>query len=166
MSTPAERWPTVAAHQLGPDDTQETRSGRGAGQTGYLLHLIGGLEGFDRTLKEQGGGCAICGRIPDPGQQRAFHVDHDHSTGMVRGVLCGQCNVGLGYFADDEDSLTQAIMYLRHWRSGHWTAQAPTPDYSGPGRRRGAPPRPKAQHEPIRIVPRHPKQSERKRKAS
>ncbi len=58
-------------------------------------------------IAEQGGMCAICEERP------AEHVDHDHETGEVRGVLCFTCNVGLGNFRDRPDLLTKAERYLR-----------------------------------------------------
>ena len=57
-------------------------------------------------IEEQGGVCAIC-RTAKP-----IHTDHDHTTGFVRGVLCGPCNMGLGQFADDPQRLKGAIDYL------------------------------------------------------
>ena len=53
---------------------------------------------FDELLAEQGGVCAICGAA-DP-----QHVDHDHRTGWVRGILCFNCNGGLGQFRDSPTS--------------------------------------------------------------
>jgi hypothetical protein len=64
------------------------------------------LEEFAALLTSQGGGCAICGK-PDPD-----NVDHDHATGRVRGILCWNCNVGVGQFEDSEDRLAAALHYL------------------------------------------------------
>lgn len=70
---------------------------------------------FDRLLVEQDGRCAICG-TDEPGGRGGFHVDHDHETGQVRGLLCDLCNRGLGYFADDVERLLAAVDYLRRAR--------------------------------------------------
>lgn len=59
----------------------------------------------------QNGCCAICGY--KFGQKTGdMKVDHDHSTGAVRGLLCDLCNRGLGMFRDSQDNLTKAISYL------------------------------------------------------
>jgi hypothetical protein len=57
-------------------------------------------------VASQGGLCAICGERP------AVHVDHDHVTGAVRGVLCFPCNAALGQFKDRIDLLARAASYL------------------------------------------------------
>ena len=56
---------------------------------------------------KQAGKCAICDTIP-----ARFHLDHDHATGKWRSLLCHNCNVGLGFFADDPIRLASAIEYL------------------------------------------------------
>jgi hypothetical protein len=61
----------------------------------------------DVLVAAQGGRCAICREAP------AEHVDHDHQTGRVRGILCFNCNGGLGQFRDRHDVLTLAIAYLQ-----------------------------------------------------
>jgi hypothetical protein len=61
---------------------------------------------FDALVAAQGGLCALCReRVPE-------HVDHDHVTGVVRGVLCSGCNQGLGNFRDSVAALRNAIDYL------------------------------------------------------
>lgn len=50
---------------------------------------------YDRMLSAQGGRCAICKTDKSLGRGR-FHVDHDHVTGRVRGILCHLCNTALG----------------------------------------------------------------------
>lgn len=57
------------------------------------------------------GACEICGRQPRNGYQ--LSIDHDHATGKFRGLLCNQCNTGLGQFQDSPGVLTNAIAYLR-----------------------------------------------------
>lgn len=60
-------------------------------------------------LASQGNACAICCTQPN-GQRLA--VDHDHTTGKVRGLLCGHCNKALGLFGDDADRLRKAAEYV------------------------------------------------------
>jgi hypothetical protein len=68
-------------------------------------------EQYDAMLKEQCGRCAIC-CTEKPGGKGRFHVDHDHATGKVRGLLCSSCNRGLGYLKDDEKILYCAWYYI------------------------------------------------------
>lgn len=65
---------------------------------------------FDELLVAQGGVCAICGRPPR--EDISLHVDHEHETGRVRGLLCFRCNNALGDFDDDPVLLRHAIEYL------------------------------------------------------
>lgn len=69
------------------------------------------VEDYDRMATEQGGGCAICGG--QPSRTKYLHVDHDHATGEIRGLLCDACNLGLGKFRDDPTIIANAIAYLR-----------------------------------------------------
>ena len=87
---------------------QETRQRLYGGSRHYHLtrrYGIGAKE-VEELIRKQDGTCAICGR-PDPA-----HVDHDHVTGKIRGVLCFNCNGGLGQFCDDIATLRLAIVYL------------------------------------------------------
>lgn len=70
-------------------------------------------EEFTEILTAQDGKCAICGTTDWPGRHNKPHVDHCHETGLVRGVLCTNCNSGLGQFRDRTDLLEAAIAYLR-----------------------------------------------------
>jgi len=65
-----------------------------------------------KMLEDQDHKCAIC-REPIAFNGQQCHVDHDHVTGVIRGLLCGRCNRGLGHFRDSMKLLQQAIEYLR-----------------------------------------------------
>jgi Recombination endonuclease VII len=71
------------------------------------------IEEYEVLEKAQRGLCAICGSPPPgSGRNQYLHVDHDHETGDVRGLLCHLCNLGLGSFRDRGDLLKSAIDYL------------------------------------------------------
>jgi len=61
--------------------------------------------------KLAGGKCQICGDRFS--KENPAHIDHDHNTGIVRGVLCRCCNSGLGLFKDSPDVLKLAVEYLK-----------------------------------------------------
>ncbi len=69
---------------------------------------------YNLMLQEQNYGCAICG-APNAGP-KTFSVDHDHTTGKVRGLLCRGCNVGIGNLKDDPALLEKAIEYINFHR--------------------------------------------------
>lgn len=66
---------------------------------------------YERMVESQDGRCAICG-TDKPGRYGVFCVDHCHSSGAVRGLLCQPCNHGLGNFKDSIARLAKAINYL------------------------------------------------------
>lgn len=71
-------------------------------------------EAFVVLVAEQGNACAICRDPLDAHKRnRRAHVDHDHKTGEVRGILCGRCNPALGAFRDRPELLEAAAQYLR-----------------------------------------------------
>jgi hypothetical protein len=74
----------------------------------YLLKYRYGIDvdDFERMLARQGGLCAICKVVP------GTFVDHCHQSGQVRGVLCFNCNNGLGHFGDNTVLLELAALYL------------------------------------------------------
>jgi hypothetical protein len=86
----------------------------------WYAHNIS-LEDYTSILESQNGVCAICGSTENS-NEKWFYVDHDHkccptqsrSCGKcIRGLLCNNCNIGLGYFSDNSDTLRTAIKYLQ-----------------------------------------------------
>lgn len=63
-------------------------------------------------LADQGGLCAICRQPERTARNQVLAVDHDHSTGEVRGLLCSHCNRAVGLLADDPARLIRALAYL------------------------------------------------------
>jgi|TARA_S200002703_G_scaffold53469_2_gene46232 hypothetical protein len=74
---------------------------------------------YDEILKSQQGRCAICRNLPTKKDKNVLHVDHDHKTGEIRGLLCSSCNVSLGNFKDDVELLKEAIRYLNPEVAGY-----------------------------------------------
>jgi len=69
------------------------------------------MEQFSALADLQGRRCAICDR-PEAEMTRGFHVDHDHETGRVRGLLCLQCNSAIGLLQEDPSLFARAVAYL------------------------------------------------------
>ena len=76
----------------------------------YSLKAKYGLatDEYEALYKNQEGRCAICLLNFD-----TLHVDHNHCTGSVRGLLCRHCNMALGVFKDDTKRLLRAVSYLK-----------------------------------------------------
>ena len=68
------------------------------------------LQEYESLVKLQNGVCAVCGEISSSGRRLA--IDHSHTTGRVRGLLCNNCNVGLGLAGDNIYRLLQLAEYL------------------------------------------------------
>jgi hypothetical protein len=79
-----------------------------------MYHYGISLEEYNKMLSAQGGSCAICSCVPG---LRRLAVDHNHSTGKVRGLLCGPCNRALGILSDDPALLRAASDYLERSKS-------------------------------------------------
>ena len=107
------RWREDNPEKYAANQRKHRESGRKkeADRRSYLKRKYGlTLEDYDRMLEAQDGGCAICGRPPRP--DISLHVDHDHETGRIRGLLCFPCNNTLGDFEDDPARLYAAADYL------------------------------------------------------
>jgi hypothetical protein len=81
-------------------------------------------EEYDRRVAEQNNSCALCGRSEIRIHYRtqkvqSLSVDHNHTTGENRSLLCGDCNRGLGLFRDDPELLIRAAVYLNRHKGMH-----------------------------------------------
>ena len=74
------------------------------------------IEDFNMMLLTQNNKCKICGEEFTFSGKITAYVDHDHSTGKIRGLLCAHCNSGLGFFNDSTDNLKAAIKYLEDYQ--------------------------------------------------
>jgi hypothetical protein len=84
---------------------------KGRDRAGHLRRKYGiSPSEYDEMLVSQEGVCLLCGAPPRP--PYSLHVDHDHATGKIRGLLCFTCNNALGDFADDPDRLRAAARYV------------------------------------------------------
>lgn len=81
------------------------------------------LEEYTRLLEQSQGLCAIC----EQPMERPV-VDHDHSTGAFRGILCNSCNTALGGFRDNPQILRRAIAYLERSRTSSSSGATSTPN--------------------------------------
>jgi hypothetical protein len=72
---------------------------------------------YDSMLLGQGGVCAICKGAEPSGRRLA--VDHCHTTGKVRGLLCSRCNPAIGLFNENVANLASAIDYLHRFFAGN-----------------------------------------------
>lgn len=70
------------------------------------------VEAYEEMLARQGGVCAICGEHRTLKRQNRLHVDHDHVTRRVRGLLCSRCNSAVGMLADNPDRARCLAVYL------------------------------------------------------
>lgn len=80
-----------------------------------MLRKFGiGVKEYNQMFARQQGCCAICGQHQEELSMR-LAIDHNHETGDVRSLLCGECNLGLGKFKDKPELLRQAAQYLESW---------------------------------------------------
>jgi 5-methylcytosine-specific restriction endonuclease McrA len=71
------------------------------------------VEQYQDMFLRQQGLCGIC--RAEFTEENNMHIDHNHQTGQVRGLLCRDCNFGIGFLRDDPKRLMDAIFYLSDW---------------------------------------------------
>lgn len=108
----ADKWRCCAAGQGDPRRLRRRRQRKYGISEEEISAIVAG----------QGGVCAIC--FGPPAAYGKFAVDHDHSTGEVRGLLCSTCNSGIGLLQDDPVVLESAARYLRAWRQKRKRAES------------------------------------------
>lgn len=93
----------------------------------YLSRTYGiTLDDYQRMVMEQGGACSICERTDPICRYGLWHIDHCHTTGAVRGLLCMMCNVGIGQFQDDPARVRSAIEYVKRGKMELESHHSPT----------------------------------------
>src|SRR5262249_17332386 len=100
-----------------PDYRADFRARQNKARRGAELRRYYGmsLADSDAKLAVQPGGCAMCGRT----FKRSLCVDHSHKTGLLRGLLCRGCNVGIGNLGDDWRFVFKSAVYLVYWDGIH-----------------------------------------------
>jgi hypothetical protein len=82
---------------------------------------------YAERLLQQGARCAIC-QTHQAKMRKALAADHDHVSGVFRGLLCNRCNTGLGMFLDEPKRLLAAVEYLLVWLRAADVAPKHAPD--------------------------------------
>ena len=103
------KWHNSKRAHIKKKDPNRLKIAKRREQLRYRFNLT--IDEYDKILENQQGKCAICGGGREK-QKYKFAVDHCHATGKIRGILCQNCNAGLGLFKDNPQSLTNAITYL------------------------------------------------------
>lgn len=67
------------------------------------------IDGYNAILNKQHGACAICG---NKNNGKSFHVDHNHQSNLIRGLLCSNCNMALGLLKDNSNIVLRMFDYL------------------------------------------------------
>ena len=78
----------------------------------------GALDVYRDLFEAQQGVCSICSR-PENGRYKHLSIDHDHDTGKIRGLLCNNCNRGLGLLKDSPELLRKAARYVENYKETH-----------------------------------------------
>ena len=105
------------ANKLYSLSTPERREKKRFSSRKYAIKLNLSFDEYKKLKAKQKGLCSICGRAEtakhQSGTVRDLCIDHCHETGRIRGLLCMECNMGLGKFKDNKVLLGKAIKYLQ-----------------------------------------------------
>ena len=100
------------------------RMGKAAGRKSKIMWNYGlTIEQIEQIEKDQNHCCKICGKHESlngkdkRGNRKKLSIDHDHTTGQIRGMLCTDCNTALGQFCDNIDVLQKAIVYIEEGKN-------------------------------------------------
>ena len=97
---------------------RQTRASKDWHSNWHRLRKYGiSSDDYEKMLSVQGGVCLVCGGVD--GKGKALAVDHSHVSGKIRGLLCGSCNNGLGFFQDSPELCESAAEYLRRAADGN-----------------------------------------------
>lgn len=100
-----------------PDCRKDPRPNAQVRERARLLKLYGLTQAdWDALVRKQRDRCAICQTDRPGGRGERWHIDHDHVTGQVRGLLCHRCNMGVGFFLDDPEIIKAAARYVTKHR--------------------------------------------------
>jgi hypothetical protein len=110
-----------------PDCRKDQRPGAQARERVRTLLLYGLTQReWNALVRKQRDRCAICKTSTPGGRGERWHIDHDHMTGKVRGLLCHRCNMGVGFFLDDPEIIKAAARYvIKHRQEGKGGGRPP-----------------------------------------
>ena len=106
VGTPGDHHGKTSTYSLGCR-CEDCKAAISAYHKSYTYGL--NAEEYQSLSDSQEGKCAICMQTP----KDALHIDHDHDTGAVRGLLCRGCNMAIGKLGDDAETVQRAADYLR-----------------------------------------------------
>lgn len=112
-----KKWSREYYHKVAKAKLEKEVDGLTKRQLALVKHRFGlDEETYRAMIKTHSNKCAICGEeetLVQKGKLTRLSIDHCHSTGKVRGLLCSRCNHGIGEFRDSPDLLEKAIDYLK-----------------------------------------------------
>lgn len=98
------------ACQVDRRSSEEQAFRRGRGRTFKSYGIT--QDDFDAMVKEQNGRCAMCQTTEPGGPHKIWAIDHCHTTGATRGLLCTQCNIGIGNLRDDPEVMLAGVSHV------------------------------------------------------